>query len=453
MASFTAEEILLAASAECLQQGKDSFFTGVSTDTRTIKPGDIFIALVGENFDGHKFIGQAVAKGAAGVIVSTVNQMMPNEVTVYKVENTLTALQKIAGFHRRRFSIPIVAITGSNGKTTTKDITAHVLSSRYHVLKTQANFNNEIGLPQTLLSLNERHQVAVVEMGMRGKGEIELLAGIAKPTIGIVTNVGETHMELLGSLENIAQAKSELITALPKDGLAILNSDNNFVAAMKDKAKCGTVTFGINDASDIKAENITISGTTTGFSCICPQGRFVAMIPLVGQHNVYNALAAVAVGLELGLTLDEIAEGLKAVSLTRMRQSIEKYGEYTIINDAYNASPMSMAAAIDTLVEIAPHRRIAVLGDMLELGHISQEAHRRIGRKLASQGIEFVITLGELSKHTARAAREYGVKEVISCLKHEEVQTALNRLLKPGDTVLLKGSRGMKMEKILEMFK
>ena len=205
MASFTAQEILAATRAECIEEGITAVFTGVSTDTRTLQPGDLFIALIGENFNGHQFVPQAIKKGAKGIIVSTITEKIEG-VAVYKVDNTLRALEELAAFHRQKFHIPLVAITGSNGKTTTKDITAHILSSRYHVLRTQANFNNEIGLSQTLLSLNERHQVAVVEMGMRAKGEIEHLTRIAKPTIGIVTTVGETHMELLGSLENIAAA-------------------------------------------------------------------------------------------------------------------------------------------------------------------------------------------------------------------------------------------------------
>ena len=451
MASFTTQEIIAATKAECIKEGTTVLFTGVSTDTRTLQPGDVFIALIGENFNGHQFIAQAIKKGAKGIIVSTITEKMEG-VAVYKVDNTLRALEQLAAFHRQKFSIPLIAVTGSNGKTTTKDITSHILSSRYHVLKTQANFNNEIGLSQTLLSLNEHHQVAVVEMGMRAKGEIEHLTKIAKPTIGIVTTVGETHMELLGSLENIAAAKAELVAALPEDGLAILNNDNSFVAAMRVKARCAGMTFGIDNPSDVRAENVVTGGMNIAFQCVYSQGRFMAMLPLIGRHNVYNSLAAVAVGIKLGLTAAEITAGLTSVSLTRMRQSIEKYGEYTIINDAYNASPMSMAAAIDTLVEVADQRKVAVLGDMLELGRIAEEAHQRIGRKLAGQGIEIVITLGELSKNIAQSAREYGVKNVISCVTHEEVEQALKRLLKPGDTILLKGSRGMRMEKVLEMF-
>lgn len=449
MSDFTVEQICHAAGAAVLQHA-GAKFTGISTDSRTIKTGNLFVALSGENFDGHQFICQAVQNGAAGLLVSRNQSEMPGNISILHVPDTLKAYQAIAAWHRSQFSIPLVAVTGSNGKTTTKEFIAAVLSSRFSVLKTQANYNNEIGLPLTLLQLNGKHEAAVVEMGMRGLGEIHELALIASPTIGVVTNVGETHMELLGSLENIAAAKAELIEAIPKDGLVVLNADNAHVRGMKDKTSARAVFFGIEQPCQVRAENIRTGDGVTVFDCRAGQADFTAEIPAVGRHNVYNALAAIAVALELGLRTAEITAGLKLFIPGAMRLSMEKMGDYRIINDAYNASPMSMAAAIETLKEVAPGRRIAVLGDMLELGPVAVEAHCLIGRKLAESGVDIVVTVGPLAAHIAQSARRLGIAEARVCDSHQQAAQYLQAVLKPEDTILLKGSRGMKMEKILE---
>jgi len=450
MAEFTVSEVC-AATGGTIVTMLTTRFTGVSTDTRTIKPGNLFVALSGERFDGHDFIKQAVESGAAGVLINRNSFQVEDNITVIKVPDTLKAYQRLAAFHRNRFDIPVIAITGSNGKTTTKDLTAAVLSSRFHVLKTQANYNNEIGLPLTLLNLNDSYEVAVVEMGMRGIGEIRELAEIASPTVGVVTNVGETHIELLGSLDNIALAKAELVEAVAEQGLVVLNADNHYVRQMQDNAKARVIFYGVQQASDVRAENIHTNGQQTVFTCICRQGTFQAVIPAVGRHNVYNALAAISIGLELGLTFEEIKTGLNLFTASAMRLAIEKIGEYHIINDAYNASPLSMVAAIDTLVEVAKGRSVAVLGDMLELGHIAVEAHQRIGSKLAACGVDIVITVGELARYIAYTAQEQGVTQAAACDNHSQARELLQKIIKPGDTILVKGSRGMQMEKILEM--
>ena len=451
MAEFTIDEVLMATGGSLLSAHKQTF-SGVSTDSRTLKPGNLFIALKGENFDAHDFLLRAVENGAAGVLISNREAYLPDKVTAIATNDTLKSLQDLAAFHRRRFSIPVIAITGSNGKTTTKDMIGAVLAGKLNVLKTQANYNNEIGLPLTLLNLTAAHQAAVVEMGMRGRGEISLLAKVALPTVGVITNVGETHIELLGSIENIAAAKAELIEGLAPDGLAVLNYDIPLVRAMKAKTSARTVFYGLTDGADISAREISSNQQETSFTCVWPKGEFSVTVPAIGRHNVYNSLAAVAVGLELGLDPVEISSGLKSFIPSAMRLHIEKKGEYTIINDAYNASPLSMAAAIETLDAVAGYRKVAVLGDMLELGEFAEEAHRRVGRKLAEEDVQVVITVGRLASFIAAAALEEGVGVTVSCQNHEEAQEALRKLMRAGDIILIKGSRGMKMEKILDMF-
>lgn len=451
MAEFTVAEVCTATGGIVQGEAAGVRFQGICTDTRTVHPGNLFIALTGERFDGHEFLKQALEKGAAGVVISKKTAEMPAGAVAVVVDNTLKALQDIAHFHRSRFSIPVIAITGSNGKTTTKDLTAAILESKLSVLKTEANFNNEIGLPRTLLNLTKEHQVAVVEMGMRGPGEIAELAGIAKPTAGIVTNVGETHIELLGSLANIAAAKAELVEAVPSQGFVVLNADNAYVKAMSGKAAGKVIFYGIEHPADIQAVQIQVEGLHTTFMCRCYGAAFPLKLPMIGMHNVYNTLAAVAAAWELGLSAQDIQAGLDRFQPSSMRQQIERVGEYIVINDAYNASPLSMAGAIATLQQVAAGRSIAVLGDMLELGDVAIEAHHRIGQTAGQCGVDAVVTVGALAEHIVIAAREAGIKEAVACQSHEDAAAALRRILQPGDTILLKGSRGMKMEKILEM--
>ncbi|KYZ77101.1 UDP-N-acetylmuramoyl-tripeptide--D-alanyl-D-alanine ligase [Anaerosporomusa subterranea] len=449
MAEFLLQEVLTATGGSA-SSDKMTRFCSISTDTRLLQPGSLFIALSGEHFDGHNYLNTAAENGAVGVIVSRRDIAVPAGVIVIVVADTRRALQDLARFHRQRFSGPVIAITGSNGKTTTKDMTAAVLSSRLSTLKTQANFNNEIGLPLTLLRLDQSHQVAVVEMGMRGKGEIQELAAIALPTIGVVTTVGETHIELLGSVENIAAAKAELVEAIPEDGTVILNGDNPLVRAMAKKTPAKIVFYGMVDA-EVTAKAIIQTETGMSFDCCWPNQSFRVDLATFGRHNIYNALAAIAVGRELGLTPAEICQGIASFVPDGMRLQVQAIGQYRVINDAYNASPLSMAASIEALKDIAAGRTVAVLGDMLELGDFAVEAHRKIGEKLAAQRIDLVITVGNLSRNIAQAAMEVGL-HVEACDNHEAARQMLKKFLRAGDTVLLKGSRGMKMEQLLDVF-
>lgn len=452
MAVFTIKELCEATGGACWQQGKAEQCGGISTDTRTVERGQAFIALSGETFDGHAFLAQAAAQGAAVLIVEKQQTTYPADCWVIGVTDTLKALQALARYHRRRFAIPVIAITGSNGKTTTKDMTAAVLGSRWRVLKTQGNFNNEIGLPLTLLKLEKEHDAAVVEMGMRGLGQIRELAEIAEPTLGIVTNVGETHMELLGSLERIAEAKGELVAALPAGSTAILNADNTYVQAMAAKTQAQPCFYGIT-RGDVRGMNIAMRDTEVQFTCQLADQTFTVTIPTVGMHNVSNALAAIAAGHTLGLTPAEIQQGLTQFQGSGMRLHVEKIAAYSFINDAYNASPMSMTAAVETLCDIAPGRTIAVLGDMLELGDIAETAHRRIGSLLAEKQVNAVFTVGTLAAYIVDNARQAGMATAHACPSHQVAYQLLQQYLEPGDTILVKGSRGMKMETIIEMFR
>jgi len=455
MPAFTLEEIITATKADVVQKEADRF-TDVVTDTRKISEGVLFLALKGERFNGEDFVKEALEKGAAGVLVSrscAEEKLEGADGTVLKAEDTQKAYQQIAHLWRKKFDLPVVAITGSNGKTTTKELVAAVLSARGPVLKTQANFNNEIGLPLTLLGIHKEHTAAVVEIGMRGLHQIEALAPVAEPSIGIVTNVGETHMELLGSMENIARAKAELVEAIPAGGTVILNEDNEYVAGMKVKAAEGVriLTFGIEKAADVRGQSLRTGEGMTRFDVAYQGEVHEYTLPMIGRHNVYNALAAIAAGFALGLSSEEIHKGLLHSEAAKMRFEIQQKGEYRIVNDAYNASPMSMTAAINTLSELAPGRKIAVMGDMLELGASSEDAHYHVGTELAEKAFAAVVTRGEMGERIAAGAEDGGIREVYRCESHEKAAEVLKRILRPGDTVLFKGSRGMQMEKIIEL--
>lgn len=451
-ACFSLEEVLEATRGQCVKMGKAVRFHGVSTDTRAIVRGSLFVALSGERFDGHEFIAQAIENGASGIILGRGLDLPPNQATLILVENPRKALQDLARFHRCRFQVPIIAVTGSNGKTSTKDMIAAILSTQLRVLRTEENYNNEIGLSQTLLRMDSSHEAVVVEMGMRGKGEIAELATMARPTVGVVTNVGETHLERLGSIENIAAAKAELIKALPDSGVAVLNADDGRVCAMRALTAARSVSFGRQNDADVQAKNITQDLLGVAFDCVDGDETFPFFVPVPGMHTVYNALAAITVGRLLGLKMKDIAAGLAQYQPGKMRLNLCQYGRIKVIDDTYNASPLSMAAAIEVLSELGRERKVAVVGDMLELGSAAQAAHEQVGRHLASIGAEVVITVGEMAGFAAEAARQQGVAVVISCRNHEQAIGELKKHLLPGDMVLLKGSRGMQMEKLLAVF-
>ena len=428
----------------------------ITTDTRKVASGDVFIALRGENFDGADFAADALHKGAAAVLITEpisadVQKSLKKEKgTVLTVKDTLAAYQAIAHAWRMKFDIPVVAITGSNGKTTTKDLTAAVLSGRGAVCRTAANYNNEVGLPLTLLGITAEDTAAVVEIGMRGLGQIAALAPVAAPTVGIVTNVCEVHMELLGSIENIAKAKAELVEAIPAGGTVILNADDERVAAMRSLAGEGVrvLTYGIAAAADVRAEALRCTADGSQFMVTWANERHDYSIPLAGRHNVSNALAALAAGFVLGLTPQEMQTGLSHLSASKMRYEVYEVGAWRFINDAYNASPSSMRAAIETTATLYAGRKIAVLGDMLELGAAAEAAHRNIGKRVAELGFDALVTYGPQAQWMHEEAEAAGCA-AHHTETHEAAADVLRQLLADGDTVLFKGSRGMKMEGII----
>lgn len=452
---LTLQEVLLAVNGSC-NVDKEIKFTGFTTDSRSVKEGELFVALKGEKFDGHAYCAKAVASGAAGVLVEAEVTDLPDDAVVIKVEDTLVAFQQIARLYREKHkNLKVVAITGSNGKTSTKDLIAACLSVKYNIIKTQGNFNNEIGLPKTLLSICEDTEIAVVEMGMRGLGQIASLCALATPDVGVITNVGATHIEVLGSIENIALAKSEIVSSLKPGGTAILNADNEYVRNVKAPEGVSTVAFGIDGEADIKAFDVVSDASGSRFKvCDMRTGEEADFaIPLIGKHNVENALAAIAVAGLFGVKLIECAEALKAPQMTGKRQELLRFGDITVINDAYNASPASMTSALKTLHSVKKAgngRAVAVLADMLELGEYSEHAHREMGLLAAEEQVDVVITYGGAARYIAQAAEERGVK-AYACADRAEAADVLKGLLQKDDIVLLKGSHSMQVDGIIDL--
>jgi len=454
MKTMTAGEVYRAIGGRLLQGDEGVEVARVCTDTRQIKPGDLFFALRGERFDAHDFIDRAVAGGAAAVVVSRAMDVDPR-VPVIRVGDTLAGLQALAAYHRRWFTVPVVGITGSSGKTTTKDMVAAVLETRFPVLKTRGNFNNEIGLPLTLLDFSPEHGAGVVEMAMRGPGEINALCRLARPTCAVITNIGVAHLERLGSVENIARAKGELLEHISPDGFALLPGDSPHAGEQARRCHGRVLYFGLDEGLDIYARDIRREGAGNRFTVVMGDVSFEVHLPLPGRHNVQNALAAAGVGLLLGLTPAEVTAGLSRIALSGMRMDIMEGNNYTIINDAYNANPDSTCAALQSLEELAAEdgrRAVAVLGDMLELGAGAVDGHRRVGAAAVRHGVALLVTVGELSRETAEGARRSGGAPggVIDCNNKKEALQVLRRELRPGDVVLVKGSRGMRMEEIIE---
>jgi UDP-N-acetylmuramoyl-tripeptide--D-alanyl-D-alanine ligase len=428
-------------------------FAAITTDSRQIEPGTLFVALKGEKFDGHDFVASALEKGATAAIVD--HNPGVDERKCILARDTLEAYQQIASAYRLSHkNLKVIAITGSNGKTSTKDMTAACLAQRYNVVKTQANFNNEIGLPMTLLRIKDDTEIAVVEMGMRGLGQIRAMKQIAHPDAAIITNVGETHIELLGSIENIARAKSEILEGFTAENLAVLNGDDSRVSAMKTDA--AVVTFGIENDCDVRAWNIVPTGLMTCFtytSRITGCEQQVAL-PMLGRHNVMNALAAIAMAEKFGVPDTAIAEALQNIKMTEKRQEFRHYGDMTIINDAYNASPVSVKAALETLRDVVKNqgtgRAIAVLADMKELGPVSEESHRKVGAWTGDYGVSELICYGPESRVMAEEAEKHGVS-VHYVGSKEEAAALLKKMVQSGDVILLKGSHSMEVDQVAEL--
>ncbi|OGW33562.1 MAG: hypothetical protein A2X58_07410 [Nitrospirae bacterium GWC2_56_14] len=433
---------------------------GVSIDSRKIKEGELFVAIKGDRFDGHDFVPEVMQKGAWGAIVdkSILETQfgkiggLPN---IIPVEDTLRALQEISFLHRKKFSLPMVGITGSNGKTTTKEMTAGILKQQGPVLKNEGNLNNHIGVPLTLMQLTKDHRAAVVEMGMSAPGEIDLLARLVNPDVGVITNIGPAHLEFLGSLDGVAGAKAELLGNIKADGTAVLNADDPYFETLKKKWTGRVLSFGIEQQADVRAAGIRQDKEFTDFTLEAEGSKANVRLRAVGRHNIYNALAAAAAALAVGLPLETIKYGLDDFAPVAMRSELKVVKGRTVLADHYNANPGSVKAALETLVTLRPGARsVAVLGDMLELGASSIEEHRAIGRIAARLGVDVLIAVGPQAKQMLEGAREAGMpkERLFAARSHAGAAARLAKESKNGDAVLIKGSRGMKMEKILEEF-
>lgn len=452
MENWTVGNAVKASQGKLLQGQETWVVKGISTDSRTISPGELFVALSGERYDGHEFIEPALNQGAIGIVVKKgqAYRLPGKEFAWIEVEDTVRALGMMAGVYRSRYSIPIVAITGSCGKTTTKELTAAILTTEKKVLKSPASFNNYIGLPLTLFNLSSEHEVAVVELGANHIGEIHYLSQICQPTVGVITNIGDAHLGYFGSRQEIIRSKGELLESLPKNGYAVLNADDSELEGFYSQCQVKIITFGINQPADIKATKVEFRGREGMRFCLNEKVDICLSIP--GIHSVYNALAAAAVARILGYNWDSIQLGLQktGLALSLRMETVSLPESIILINDAYNANPQSMQAAVEVLVQLANGRKIAVLGDMLELGPAEISAHHDLGKLVARKKVDWLFTVGEKSSISARAAMEEGMGggRVFSCLSNQQVLEVLLPVLRPGDTILIKGSRRMQMEEI-----
>src|SRR5580658_9929973 len=424
---------------------------GYSIDSRTVGPGQLFFAVKGERLDGHDFVEQALGNGAVAAVVRE-DQLgrYPIRARLLAVEDTLAALQTLATAVRKLWGKPLVGVTGSAGKTTTKEAIAHVLSARFRVLKSEGNFNNHFGLPLMLLKLEPEHDVAVIEMGMSHAGEIRALAKIARPEIGVVTNVAPVHLEFFDSLAGIARAKYELVESLPARGIAVLNADDEYVSQFGRDFKGKVVMYGMRATAEVRAENVQSKGAEgVEFEVVIGDARERAKLPLVGEHNVSNALAAVAVGLERGLTPAEAVGALATLAPADKRGEVLQVGNITVINDCYNSNPKALEAMVDALAAMAARRRIVVAGEMLELGRAGEDMHLRAGDHISEKKIDVLIGVRGLARAMVGAAEQAGTPAEFVTTP-EEAGEWLAREARDGDVVLLKASRGVKLEKALE---
>jgi UDP-N-acetylmuramoyl-tripeptide--D-alanyl-D-alanine ligase len=427
---------------------------GYSIDTRTIKTGELFFAVKGEHLDGHDYVGAALEKGAAAAVVQK-DQLhrCPEKARLLAVDDTLVALQTLATAVRKVWGKPLVGITGSAGKTTTKEAVAHVLGARFRVLKSEGNFNNHFGLPLMLLKLEPEHDVAVIEMGMSHAGEIRALAKIAQPEVGVVTNVAPVHLEFFDSLAGIARAKYELIESLPSNGTAVLNADDEYVSQFGRDFKGKVATYGMRPTADVRAENVRTRGAEgSEFDVVMLSGREPARLPLVGEHNILNALAAVAVGVARGLKPSDAVAALATLTPPDKRGQVLQLGNITVINDCYNSNPKALHAMVDALAAMKAGRRIVVAGEMLELGPAGEEMHRAAGQHIAGNRIDVLLGVRGLAQAIVDGARGAGGQAEFVATP-EEAGEWLAREARDGDVVLLKASRGVKLEKALETWK
>jgi UDP-N-acetylmuramoyl-tripeptide--D-alanyl-D-alanine ligase len=435
----------------------DQPIRGISIDSRIIEKGNLFVAIPGERFDGHQFVKEAAEKGAKVAVIAkdkrhTIDQEVLDDIAVVLVEDTKKALREMASWHRRKFDIPTVAVTGTNGKTTTKDMIAEVLSCRFKVLKSPKSYNNLVGVPLTLFQLNFRSEALVIELGMSSPGEIGILTQISNPSIGVITNIGPAHLESMQSLEKIAKAKFELPECMPSPKTLILNADDQILAKkIKQKKKDERViSFGIEKKADFIADRIEVNGD--GYISFRVNKDLNINLGLLGIHNIYNALAAFAVGSLLEVDSQKIKQRLEKYTPSELRMELVQIRDIRVINDSYNANPVSMEKALETLKKIKTSgRKIAVLGDMLELGERALDFHLEVGRKVASFGVDLLLVVGELARFIGDGAKEWGMnsQNILTFENNQQISFYLLKNLREGDLVLVKGSRKMKTEEVV----
>ncbi|MEG2000212.1 MAG: UDP-N-acetylmuramoyl-tripeptide--D-alanyl-D-alanine ligase [Evtepia sp.] len=456
MEPITVGELLQATNGTLVGKDVDlsSTITSVETDSRSIRAGGLFIPLVGERFDGHVFLDRALKDGAVGCFTA----VMPEECVAGKfyihVENTQTALGQLAKFYRRKFKIPLIAVTGSVGKTTTKDMLAAVLGKKFKVLKTEGNFNNEVGLPLTLFQLDSSIEICILEMGMNHFGEIAYLAEIAAPDIAVLTNIGDAHIENLGSRENILKAKSEVFTYMQDDAPVILNGDDWHLSTLKDKIRQKIVFVGTNEQFLYQAIDVAPQGEKgLRLTVKTPTKVFPVEVPALGNHMIYPVLSAVVLGEYFGMSEEEMIAGIGRFVPTKMRMNVIQQGTITILDDSYNANPQSMRAALEVLSQRESEYKAAILGDMFELGALAPTLHHGIGEYAGKVGIDCLIAVGEMSHYIYEAASESNLPDVFYCKTKEEAKTVLPQVIRPGATILVKASRGMEFEELVREVK
>ena len=454
MEAITLRQLLYAVHGQLLGEYGDleTLISGVDTDSRNIHVGGLFLPLIGERFDGHVYIDSALEAGAVGCLTTQEREHYRTDKFYIKVENTELALRDLAIWYKQQFKIPFIAVTGSVGKTTAKDMIAAVLGVKFQVLKTEGNFNNNLGLPLTILRLDESYQVCVLEMGMYRFGEIDYLGGIVKPDVGVITNIGDAHIERLGSQENIFKAKCELLPHIQSDGILVANGDDQWLKTLEGNAPVTTVFCGKGENLIYNAQVVDGDGTSF-IRCHMhtPKWESESEIPALGEHMIYPATIAVAVAEHFGLTKEEIEQGLTQFVPTRMRMNILKRAQgITILDDTYNANPQSMRAAVSVLSDSRSGKKVAVLGDMLELGVFSQALHTGVGEYIGKTDIGCLIAIGSQAEAIAQGARDAGVSEVYHYAEKEDAKETLCRMISADTTFLLKASRGMHMEELTE---
>ena len=442
-------QIAEAVGGEILCGSADTTVTNIQYDSRAVTDGSLCVPIKGARVDAHKFIAECLAKGASAVLTER-DAPIDAKKPYIRVEDTLGALQKLAAWYRAQFSLRLIGVTGSVGKTSTKEMIAAALSCGLDVMKTQGNKNSQIGMPMTMFDLEEHHEAAVIEMGMSYFGEMERLCSIAQPSMAVMTNIGTAHIENLGSRENIMSEKLKITNSFSADSILFLNGDDELLSTLHGKLDFRTVTFGFGSGCDYRAENIRISGMNTIFTLISSDKAEEIEIPALGEHNVKNALAAYAVARACGLSPKVIKEGLITYKNAPMRQQIHTFENFTLIDDSYNASPDAMRVSLDVLRSIDATRRIAVLANMLELGELAESEHFSVGRHLGEIGIDCVICIGGLARHIARGARETKPDITAECFTNNtDALEYLKTQMVDGCAVLVKGSRSMHTEEIV----